>query len=77
MKKYKLDVTRDVDIHPDGYLFCLPFGYRFYDDLVHTRSFDTLADLRAAAKTDVVPCICRECAPAAEPFSAAANLKGA
>jgi hypothetical protein len=59
--KYKLDVARDVDSHPDGYMLCLPFGYRFYDDLVHTRGFDTLKELRESAKNDVIVCNCHEC----------------
>ena len=59
--KYKLDVARDVDSHPDGYMLCLSFGYRFYDDLVHTRGFDTLKELRESAKNDVIVCDCHEC----------------
>jgi hypothetical protein len=59
--KYKLDLNRDVDAHPDGYMLCLPFGYRFYDDLVHTRGYDTIKELRDAAKTDVIVCTCHDC----------------
>ena len=71
MKKYKLDMTRDVDFDGESYMFNLLRGWRFYNDAVHVRGFDTLAEIRAAAKTDVIPCACRECAPAAEPLSAA------
>ena len=62
MAKYKLDIQRDVD--PDGeegHMLCLPPGFRFYDDLVHVRGFDTLKEIRVAAKEDVVPCDCIEC----------------
>jgi hypothetical protein len=59
--KYKLNLKRDVDAHPDGYMLCLPFGYRFYDDLVHTRGYDTIKELRDAAKTDVIVCTCHDC----------------
>lgn len=61
--KYKLDVKRDVDEDEGGGLMLwLPFGFRFYDDLVHTRGFDTMRELRQAAEQDVVPCDCPECA---------------
>ena len=60
--KYKLDVNRDVDQTDDGYMLCLPFGFRFYDDLVHTRGFDTMKELRDAARTEVIVCDCEECA---------------
>jgi hypothetical protein len=62
MARYKLDIARDVDPDgSDGYMLCLPYGFRFYDDLVHVRGYDTLAEVRAAAKSDVVPCDCTEC----------------
>ena len=64
--KYKLNVKRDVDITPsyDGneYFLWLPFGYRFSDDLVHCRGYDTLKDLKLSAKNDVIDCNCAECA---------------
>ena len=62
---YKLNIKRDVDITPtnDGneYFLWLPFGYRFYDDLVHCRGYDTLAEVKASAKNDVIECDCEEC----------------
>jgi hypothetical protein len=62
MNKYKLDLQRDVDSDGgDGYMLYLPAGYRFYDDLVHVRGFDTLKEVRAAARHDVVPCDCWDC----------------
>jgi hypothetical protein len=67
MTKYKLDIKRDLDITPNWnggneYFLWLPFGYRFADDLVHCRGFDTLAEVRAAARRDVIECDCGECA---------------
>jgi len=60
--KYKLNVTRDVDTDGDtGYILNLPDGYRFDDDLVHTRGYDTMKELRQAAKADVIPCDCAYC----------------
>ena len=65
-KKYKLDVKNHVDV--DGwdddersYILNLPFGFRFSDDLVHVRGYDTMAELRESAKIDVVPCNCTSC----------------
>ena len=66
--KYKLDVARDVDVDgggfsgPETYMLHLPFGWRFYDDIVHVRGYDTMKELRAAAKQDVIPCDCARCA---------------
>ena len=61
--KYKLDIRRDVDRDEDGsYMLFLPFGFRFHDDLVHSRGFDTLRELRAAARSDVIECDCAKCA---------------
>jgi len=71
MPKFKLDFKTDVDQCEDGYMVFLPYGWRWCDDIVHVRGFDTVAEIRAAVKTDVVPCICRECAPAAEAIPAA------
>ena len=63
--KYKLNVARDVDV--DGYgdevsfILNLPNGFRFDDDLVHTRGYDTMAELRLSAKNDISPCSCESC----------------
>jgi hypothetical protein len=64
---YKLNIKRDLDITPawDGgneYFLWLPFGYRFNDDLVHCRGYDTLADVKKSVKNDVIECDCIECA---------------
>ena len=59
--KYKLDVKRDVDVEDDGYILNLPRGWRFDDDMVHTRGYDTMRELRQAVKTDVIPCACSDC----------------
>ena len=60
---YKLNVDKDVDVSGDGetYMLWLPFGYRFSDDLVHTRGFDTMQEVRDAAKNDVISCDCDDC----------------
>ena len=68
MSIYKLNIKRDVEITPcwndDGneYFLWLPFGYRFSDDLVHCRGYDTLAEVKQSAKNDVIECDCAECA---------------
>jgi hypothetical protein len=63
--KYKLDVARDVDKDGYGdevsYILNLPNGFRFYDDLVHTRGYDTMAELRLSAKEDTIRCDCVDC----------------
>jgi len=64
---YKLNIKRDLEITPlwDGeneYFLWLPFGYRFSDDLVHCRGYDTLAEVKTSAKNDVIECDCEECA---------------
>lgn len=62
--KYKLNFTRDVDTdEPGNYILNLPPGFRFDDDLVHVRGFDSMKELRAAIKTDVIPCDCSGCTP--------------
>jgi hypothetical protein len=72
--KYRLDVKRDVDEdYCGGYMLNLPFGFRFYDDLVHVRGFDTLREVRQAAREDVIPCDCAECT-AAKKASAADSI---
>lgn len=59
---YKLDVKRDVDPDGDvGFVLNLPYGFRFDDDLVHVRGYDTMKELRDSAKRDVIPCDCKEC----------------
>jgi hypothetical protein len=64
--KYKLNVARDVDVDGYGedacYILNLPWGYRFYDDIVHVRGYDTMAELKQSVKNDVIPCNCPECA---------------
>ena len=60
--KYKLNFTRDVDTDEPGvYILNLPFGYRFYDDLVHVRGFESRAELIDAVKWQVISCDCSEC----------------
>ena len=64
MAKYKLNVTRDVDFDEDeGPILNLPRGFRFSDEVVHTRGYDTLQELRQAVKDDVIPCNCQSCQP--------------
>jgi hypothetical protein len=61
--KYKLDIKRDIDQDEEGGLMLwLPFGFRFYNDLVHVRGFDNMQELKQAAKEDVILCDCQECA---------------
>jgi len=60
--RYPLDIARDVD--PDGaegFILNLIFGWRFVDDLVHVRGYDTLAELRKSARFDVIRCSCVSC----------------
>jgi len=59
--KYKLDIKRDVDGQAGDYLLWLPHGFRFSDEIVHVRGFDTIAEIRKSAKEDVVECDCKEC----------------
>lgn len=64
--KYQLNTARDVDVdghHPDeiSYILNLPNGFRFYDDLVHTRGYDTMAELRLSVKNDIIRCDCKDC----------------
>ena len=64
--KYKLNLARDVDVdgHSEdemSYILNLPNGFRFDDDLVHTRGYDTMMELRHAAKTDIISCNCTSC----------------
>jgi hypothetical protein len=63
MTSYKLNVARDVDTdEQEGHILNLPKGWRFSNEVVHTRGFDTMKELRQAAKREVVPCNCRGCA---------------
>jgi len=39
----------------------LPRGFRFDDDLVHVRGFDTMRELRDAVKNEVIACSCAGC----------------
>ena len=67
MKRYKLDVKRDVDPDgEDGFILCLPFGWRFYDDLVHVRGYDSMKELREDVRSGwiIIPCDCDECTQA-------------
>ena len=65
--KYKLDIKRDVDIEGGmfsdcvDYILNLPHGFRFADDLVHVRGYDSLNELKQSAKSDVIPCDCKDC----------------
>ena len=63
--KYRLDVKRDVDVASDGtttdYILNLPKGFRFYNEVVHTRGYDSMKELRQSAKQDVIPCECPSC----------------
>jgi hypothetical protein len=65
--KYKLNVKRDVDVCSSmfgdytDYMLNLPNGFRFDDEIVHIRGFDSMAELRQAAKNDVILCDCKDC----------------
>jgi hypothetical protein len=65
MAKYKLDVKNDVDVDGYGedatYLLNLQYGFRFSDDIVHVRGFDTMKELKESIKNDVIPCDCADC----------------
>jgi hypothetical protein len=67
MTKYKLNVKNDVDVctsrfsDDTDYLLHLPYGFRFSDEVVHIRGFDSMKELKEAAKKDVVPCDCQNC----------------
>ena len=64
---YVLNVSRDVDC--DGgsfgsevsFILNLPHGFRFEDDLVHVRGFDSMKALRLAARQGVMACDCTAC----------------
>ena len=63
--KYKLNIKRDVDheqgTFSDDYILTLPYGWRFEDDLVHVRGYDSMEELQESAKTDVIVCDCHDC----------------
>lgn len=60
--KYKLNIARDVDPDGDtGFVLNLPSGFRFYDDLVHVRGYDTMKELKESVKRDVIVCDCKDC----------------
>lgn len=59
---YKLNVNRDVDPDGDqGFILNLPRGYRFSDDIVHVRGYDTFKELMDSSKRDVIKCACSDC----------------
>ena len=74
-KKYKLNTAKDIDIHEGGYMLYLQYGWRFDSEIVHCRNFDTMAELRAAVRNDVISCDCLECVTelAAKNATAAGN----
>ena len=60
--KYKLDVANDVDDDGgEGFVLNLRWGFRFSDDVVHVRGYDTMKELRESVKNDVIPCDCPDC----------------
>ena len=67
MSKYKLNVSRDVDTDEGVYILNLPKGFRFDDapfsqtDSSHVQGFDTMAEVRAAARYSVTSCTCNSC----------------
>ena len=62
MAKYKLDVQSDVDDDGgEGFVLNLRYGFRFSDDIVHVRGYDTMKELKESVKNDVIPCDCLDC----------------
>jgi hypothetical protein len=61
MSKYKLDAKRDIDLNEDGFFLYLPYGWRFDNEVVHCRNFETMTELREAVRNDVIKCDCAEC----------------
>ena len=65
--KYKLNIKNDVDVCSSrfsdltDYMLNLPYGFRFEDEVVHVRGYDSMAELKLSAKTDVIPCDCSDC----------------
>ena len=68
-KKYKLNIQRDVDVSAGGgpfsdavdYILNLPHGFRFYNEIVHVRGYDSMLELKTSARDDVIVCDCAEC----------------
>lgn len=60
---YKLNVKRDVDLDEPGvFILNLHYGWRFDEPgLVHVRGYDSMRELRADIKADVIACDCAEC----------------
>lgn len=68
MKRYKLNIERDVDFdEPNTLILNLPKGYRFDVDFFdprnasHVQAFDSLAELKEAIAEYVIPCECNCC----------------
>lgn len=66
MAVYKLNVARDVDTDEPGvYILNLPHGVRFADTPAnmpeHVRGYDTMRELRADIKGNVIACQCNSC----------------
>lgn len=64
--RYRLNTARDVDTdEPGAFILNLPYGFRFDDspeeNPEHVRGFDTMREVREAARGWVTPCRCREC----------------
>lgn len=60
--KYKLNTKQDIDTdEPGSYILNLPRGFRFDNEVVHTRGFDTMRELKEAARKEVIPCNCDSC----------------
>jgi len=62
MTKYKFN-RADVDVCDENdVMLTLPYGFRFYDDVVHVRGYDTIAEVKQSIKRgDVIPCDCQAC----------------
>jgi hypothetical protein len=65
--KYILNIKRDVDIETTAfvdytdYILNLPKGFRFSDEIVHVRGYDSIQELKESAKRDVIVCNCKDC----------------
>lgn len=65
--KYKLSAARDVDYDEAGvYILNLPDGWRFDEhsspnDRSHVRGYDSMRELKADIKLNVIPCDCSGC----------------
>lgn len=59
---YKLNIKRDVDEDDEVFILNLPNGYRFFDDVVHVRGFDSIQEIRDSIKNgEVIKCNCSDC----------------